>query len=309
VQGQRSCTTFEGNQTCNGGFYRCDTQTGECQEIAEDSLDTETDCYEHEVRRHWAHFDLNVLDLSQAGAPSMAPTLSMDNGEDDISVARDDDGLWMTTRRGVSIPDDTRPYVRYYAKKLDVSVPNAPSFGPDINIPGEVIYADGDTLFTRDYAWGTDSYDMAVNKVELNDNRAYLRGRYRFNGSFDRFAVDKRGTVHISHYDSDYGRYYGGNSSAKLTLLEGNMQVASVTELPNWASLSDAITGRAVFNVGSGIAVLNTDDPSAPFFQAYFAARGWPRHIATKDDSILVPAGRFGLYDFDLNEVNLLERE
>ena len=45
---------------------------------------------------------------------------------------------------------------------------------------------------------------------------------------------------------------------------------------------------------------------TAPFPQAFFALRGWPTSVRVVERDVIIPAGRFGVYRFDLDEENLL---
>ncbi len=77
-------------------------------------------------------------------------------------------------------------------------------------------------------------------------------------------------------------------------------------EADSWAQLRDARSGRALFQVPGGLLVFNLDDPTAPYPQAFFATRGWPRDILVEGRQIIFAAGRYGIYAFDLDTVNLL---
>jgi hypothetical protein len=51
---------------------------------------------------------------------------------------------------------------------------------------------------------------------------------------------------------------------------------------------------------------MNLDNPAAPFAQAFFATRGWPREINIEGRQIIFAAGRYGIYAFGLDTFNLL---
>ena len=65
-------------------------------------------------------------------------------------------------------------------------------------------------------------------------------------------------------------------------------------------------TFAALTGILDQLLVLNIDDASAPYAQAYFATRGWPRDIVVDGDDLLFAAGRYGIYKFDLDTFNLL---
>jgi hypothetical protein len=71
--------------------------------------------------------------------------------------------------------------------------------------------------------------------------------------------------------------------------------------------LPSSISRRAIFGNNGGILVFNLDDPSEPYAQAFFATPYWSHRVTLDDRDILLPAGPYGLYSFDLDEFNLIE--
>jgi hypothetical protein len=59
--------------------------------------------------------------------------------------------------------------------------------------------------------------------------------------------------------------------------------------------------------VPGGVLIVNVTNPAAPFAQAYFALLGWPRTMVVEGDKLYMPAGPYGIYNFDLDTFNLLE--
>ena len=83
------------------------------------------------------------------------------------------------------------------------------------------------------------------------------------------------------------------------------MPERSEIEVDRWARLRDARVGRALFLVPGGLLVLNIDDATSPYAQAYFPTQGWSQHIVVDANDIFFAAGRYGMYKFGLDETNL----
>jgi hypothetical protein len=53
---------------------------------------------------------------------------------------------------------------------------------------------------------------------------------------------------------------------------------------------------------------VNVVDPERPYAQAYFPLQGWPQQFHAAGDDVYAPAGRYGIYAFDVRIENLLAR-
>ena len=102
------------------------------------------------------------------------------------------------------------------------------------------------------------------------------------------------------------GEYDPSQHLSVLDAYSDDFDVLAEVEVDSWAQLRDARSGRALFQVPGGLLVFNLDDPTAPYPQAFFATRGWPRDILVEGRQIIFAAGRYGIYAFDLDTVNLL---
>jgi hypothetical protein len=67
-----------------------------------------------------------------------------------------------------------RADVYYLLRTLDLSNPSKPELSAAINVPGQVIAADGDIVFTRDARWNGDELQHLVRKVRLEGGRARI---------------------------------------------------------------------------------------------------------------------------------------
>lgn len=308
-----TCRTPEGGEEyCQGEFQRCeydDDGNWVCADIDADSVETTTNCYDNDLYRYWNQFRVAVVDLSDAADPEISWSRNLADDDEGVSAIAVDNTVWISVKRPYDVPGDSRPYVRFFARPLDVTDPSAPVFGADVNVPGEVLGVDGDQIFTRDTVWGDSIIEAAVVRLQLYAGRAYLQARYVFaDQQVERVALDGAGNVIVSHRLAwQLATSSESDTSLKMTVLDGEtLDPASTINVDSWATLTDARAGRALFQVPGGMLVVNVEDAEAPYAQAYFPTIGWPSKITVEDDAFMFAAGRYGIYRFGLNIYNLL---
>lgn len=320
----RQLTRLDGTvepELCQGQIVKCDQSVdGEttCSEVAADSIRTEIDTRSHPQHRYWYHYDLHVLDLSSPATMPASPTVvSMPRSDEASGLLAREDSLYISFKRPFSVPGDSRPYVKYFFRELDLSNPARPVEKPAVNVPGQLLEVDGSTLLTRDFLWGQSIVESSLNKLELQGNAALLKGVRRFaDQEVQQVQVDGTGNVLVTHRTAylvnrdAYG--YGSEEwdrTLRLSVLDleaPGFPSLSESEVDDWAQLKHATSGRALFTVPGGMLVINIDDPTAPRSQAYFPLRGWPRALTFEGRHMYFAAGPFGLYDFDVDASNLL---
>lgn len=315
VTGGISCRSLEGAEpVCSGSFQRCRTVDGEwtCEPIEADEIETGTNCYEYERYRYWQSLDLITLDVSDPGDAALSETFDLPLEHEGVGIVADRSDIWVSYKVPFDVPGDSRPYVRYFAQRYDASDPAAPVADVAINVPGELVAVDADTLYTRDFIWGDRVVETAIARLRVFEGLAYLQAVRRFEDQqVETVTLDGGGHVLISHriaWQVFYEERRSDENPTMLTILDGSddLDVLSAVRVDSWATLRDAVAGRALFEVPGGLLVINTDDGSAPFATAYFATLGWPLAVHIDDRDIIFAAGRYGIYRFDLDEYNLL---
>ncbi len=328
--GYESCTQLtrvDGTQdgkVCQGQFSQCTQDAAgetDCVQVDRSQVPTEYNENTQEQRRYWTSYELQLIDIDalasgQGGDPSAAiTTLSMPSTEEAAGLVAEGDSLFVSYRTPTRLPGDSRPYVRYFFKEIDLSGA-APVVSPAVNVPGTLVEVEGDTLLTQDYLWGQTIVESSVNKLELRGGQAFLKGAHRFvDQQVASITSDGAGHAVVSHqkawyanYASTGGNYHEYDYTTRMSVLDltgPRLDVLSETPIDDWASLREARAGSALFQVPGGLLVMSLSDPTAPAASSYFATRGWPRDIIVEGEDVFFSAGRFGLYRFDLNEDNL----
>ena len=319
--GYEACQTLDGNTVCTGSFQECVYDAAEsdfdCTEVSLAQHQLHRNCYTYEAKRYWSRFEVEVVDLSQPDAPTLAPTVTTTRADEAVSVLVDGADLWLSYKQPYTVPGDPKPYVRHFSRRLDLSNPAQPVLGAGINLPGQLLAVAGARLFTRDPVWGSTQIEAAVARLLLGNGVATLEAHRRFADQYvESIALDGAGHVLISHrgYDNWYYGYSNDVSAGaqdpgqQLTIVDAagaQLDVLATATVDSWATLKDARAGRALFQVPGGLLVFNLDVPTAPWPQAYFATKGWPREILVDGRKIVFAAGRHGIYEFDLDQSNL----
>ncbi|MBI4817338.1 MAG: beta-propeller domain-containing protein [Deltaproteobacteria bacterium] len=330
----RSLTRVDGTvepEVCTGALYSCDQDAmgmTNCTEVDQSTVQTQINTYSYDQYRYWQHLNLHAVDVS-GSAPVIGDSVSMAREEESVSLLANGSHLFLSFKKPFAVASDPRAFVRYYFRDVDFTNANAALVGADINVPGELIAIDGATAITRDFVWGENIVETTIDKLEVVGDLAYLRGVRTFTEQYvDKVLLDGVGHVLVSHrlaWQSYYpgiavaDRAVGGagvsagglepDYSSKLSIIDladASFPVLAETAIDSWATLTNAVVGRALFTVPGGLLVVNLDNASAPFAQAYFPLNGWSDTFAVTGRDVLFAAGRYGLYKLDIDTFNLL---
>jgi hypothetical protein len=320
LAGQRTCRTVDsGPEYCHGGFATCTDHAGadptcvpEAFEDVEGLVDTW--CYTQTKSRDTIQFQIRVLNLSDPDNPSVAPSVTLPVQDEGVSMLARGDNLYITVKQPAVVPGDTRPYARYYFRRLNLSDPSDPELGPAINVPGELLSVDGNKAFTRDIVWGDQFMETAIARVKLKHGLAQLQN---YEVLPDREVVglamdDKHAVaVHQPVWDP-YGYWNGYGRRLSILKPSGNGGAgAGFTTLSDLSfnlkgTLLEAREDRALFWDWGGVLMLNLEDAENPQAQAYFPSHNWKHELVFDEGEILYAAGPFGIHQLDLDDSNLV---
>lgn len=317
--GAVTCRSIEGApEFCEGGFAICEDLGGgdtHCEPVDEEEVEDDVyggSCYMRTARRRSEEIELMVLDLSNPAAPVLQPSISFDEEDEAGNLLVQGDEVYVTTKRPEAVPGDSRPHVRYSFTRIDLGDPAQPVFDQPVNIPGELLAVRGDTLYTRDVVWGPQFIDYAIAKLHLCEGEAELES---YAPLYDRYpvdmAVDERGRVLVSYYQHwmphDY--YYGWLPSHRLGIFEASrnphrteMRERSNSLLPLWLEFAQTHGRYAFWRTLDGLIAMDIKQSRHPKVRKYLPTGTRARELDFDGDMLKVPAGKQGLFEFDLRD-------
>jgi hypothetical protein len=323
---------------CRNALRKCTVKASSdeqnCKQVDAASAPTRQETDSRKAWDTWTHYEFHALDLRDSSSVRLVGPHTMPTSERDIDLLTRGDNLYVTHRERYDKSNDPRPYVKYYFKRIDFSDPTNPETGSSINIPGELLAVDGSTVVTRNYLWGRNRVDTSLHKLKVQNGLARLKASQRFQGRrLESVQLDGKGHVLVHHREtgpiaqpgvvghsggqpgqtdvarrglSQKNRYPKDGSYLSVLSLNKSLDELSKTHLPGWATLRGAHRERALFSVSGGLLVVDLRSPTNPAAQAFFPTRSWPRDLATDGSSLVIPAGRYGIYRFDVTANNLL---
>ena len=306
-----SCSTYEdGDTVCTGTYYLCAYDADgnySCEERSEDEVAVTTNCYDNEQFRYWSRYRAFVVNFGTPSNPVLEPALEMPVSEEGVSTIAEGDAIYYSFKVPAEVSGDPRPYARYFVRKIDLADPSAPQVGAPVNVPGQVLDVAGDYLYTQDTVYGDTIIETSLARVRMFEGSAYLMNRRRLTDQqVEAVQLDGRGHLLVSHRDSWWSTVSSASSMQKLSIFDAALNPLSTVDVDAWATLGGAKDGRALFQVPGGLLVVNLDAPTYPYPQSYFPTATWPQKLEIAGDRAYFAAGRFGIYDFDLNTYNLL---
>jgi hypothetical protein len=314
ISGNISCAQYEGQaESCSGGFYECPGDGSECKELDPKDVATQRNCYSGEEFRYWNVFGFDPLDIRDPDHLVLGDRVQMDKQDEGTTVYTDGKSLYFNFQRPLQASNDPRAMVKRYFKQISFADPQHASAGKAINVPGDVIAADGTTIYTRDWVWEDQDARTLVARLIVDDDLAYLQASRVFNmRSVSAVELDGAGHMLVSS-DPAYSRYIPVVTSStmqpqhKLSILDAKtLEVSGETDVDTWATFQDALNGRALFSVSGGLLVVNVSDPTKPAAQAYFPTLAWPGQIYFDGHEAMFAGGPYGMYRFNTDVFNLL---
>lgn len=253
------------------------------------------------MNRYWSSYTLQVLDLSNPAKPALLAKISMPEDEESIGMVKSGTTLWINYKKPQAAVVADQPQAKYYIKALDLSVASAPKLGAEVNVPGQLMAAVGEAIYTVDHDWKEKSTSASLNMLIVRDNLAYLQATHPMPTQvLTGLLVDGKNVI-VSHYDRS------GDQHAMSHFEVGAKQftVKSETALPYYPTLHEARNGKLLVQAGHGFLLYDFTQAQGPFAQAYFPAINWGGSVTIVGDTVYVPSGSYGIYQFTLDMVNL----
>jgi hypothetical protein len=268
------------------------TQTGHAPQPASASI----------LPRYWSSYSFQVLDLSKPEKPQLLPKISMQEGDEAVGLVKSGNTLWINYKRPEAGQAAGQPQAKYFVKALDLSVPGTPRLGAEVNIPGQLMAVVGESLYTVDHSWSGKSASATLNMLILRADLAYLQASQPLaEKSPTGLVVDDKNII-VTYYDGAASQY----AMAIYEAANKQFTQKSATALPFYSVLREARQGKVLVQAGNGFLLYDIRQAQGPLAQAYFPAANWGSGVTLVGDEVYVPAGFYGIHQFNLATVNLL---
>ncbi len=251
--------------------------------------------------RYASNFVLQVVDLSNAAKPNLLPKISMASEEDAVTLVQDGSTLWINYKKALPVSASNQAQAKYYAKALNLAVASAPVIGAEINIPGQLVKAAGDTFYTYDYTWNSNTIETTLAVLIVDKGLAYLQGSQLLTGQYPVSLLAEGNNVWLATYDNRTS----SNKVTLYTLASQKLTAAATLELPFSPTLKSLSAGKMLVQAYDGYLLFNVAQPAAITAQAYFPSNGWSNSLLIQGSLAYLASGPYGMFQFNLDTINL----
>lgn len=252
------------------------------------------------LNRYWSSYALQVVDLGNPAKPALLPKVSLPETDEAVGIIQSGSALWISTKKPEAGATADQPQAKYYVRKLDLANSSSPVLGAAVNVPGQVMAAVGDTIYSVDRTWNGKATSTTLNVLIVSGNLAYLQASTALEKQEPSGLMVDGSKVVVMHYDS-----VGQHGMSLYTAAEKSLTLASTTSLPGYASLHMARQGKVLVQTWSGLLLFDVSQAQSPSAQSYFPAASWGGTVSVVGDVAYVPAYSHGIYQFNLATTNL----
>jgi hypothetical protein len=195
--------------------------------------------------------------------------------------------------------------VRYYIDHIDLSNTSEPRVDRKINVPGILVGGsekDDSIIYTMDYHWDGHQTHNVLAVLELEGDKAYLKGSLSIPGY--------TGNVFVQGSTAYFSAQTYDNDTSEVRLFQVDLNdPANPVVLPSkkadgWGWLLAVEGDRAFVTSGwynQGIDVFQLKSGEAPVFDQFVRTRGyWQSSLARKGDTVFLASGYWGTQRVEL---------
>ncbi|MDM5177847.1 beta-propeller domain-containing protein [Massilia sp. DJPM01] len=245
-------------------------------------------------------YTLHVLDLSKPAQPVLLPKIAMAENEQAVGLVKSGNAVWVNYKQAEAVTSSGQAQAKYFVKALDVSNASAPKLGSAINVPGRVMAVVGDVMYTVDESWGDKTVTNSVNMLIVRANLAYLQASLALGGQYARdLSIEGKNLV-LALAENGTGK----NALAVIEVGSQSLTRKATLDVPFYPMLHDAGPGKVLVQAGYGFLLYDVST-AAPFAQAFFPTANWGGQVSVLGKDMYVPANAYGIYQFNLDTVNL----
>jgi hypothetical protein len=306
-EGAITCTTPEGGEeACTGRISLCKQDV--CEPLDERPAGTREVCEDSQELRKWQSFQLDGIDLSNPDKPVLAERVEFPADEEAISALADGTKLYLSYQVPMSEGAAAQASVKQYAHVLSFWSSGMSEDGPPMSLPGRLIHARGETVYTEGYEWNGDTRSLSLARLAVAGEQAELLSQQsigdrnvwsiRMDESAERLIVSS-GEISVAAGKTAF--------SHTVTMLDAaTLKMLSETDLNVPAVFAAAVGGRAMFLTGQGMLIYEIADPEKLRATAFYPADGAIRDLYFSGNEVIYAAGRKGVQRFNTKRFNLL---
>lgn len=250
--------------------------------------------------RYWSSYTFHVLDLGNPAKPVLLPKISMAEGDEATGLIKDGNTAWINYKKPEPEGAAGQPQAKYFIKALDLSNASTPKLGAEINVPGQLMAVTGDVIYTVDHSWSAKEVDTSLNMLIVRDNLAYLQASHPLAGQSPQSMIIDGKNVIVAHYDTVMGKY----AMSIFEVANKQFNQKSTVDFSFYPVLREAGPGKVLVQAGYGFLLYDVSQ-AQPFAQAFFPATSWGGNVSVAGKDIYVPASAYGIYQFNIDTVNL----
>lgn len=129
----------------------------------------------HDDSMH-AVFTFQVIDLGDPDYPRVGDTLAMPEEDRASGALASGDCIYYHYARAIEGSPDR---VRFFVRRIELADPSAPELSEPINVPGALVAAQEDMLYTYELVRGDDgALQAALHRLQVRDGRAHLEATH-----------------------------------------------------------------------------------------------------------------------------------
>lgn len=306
-EGVIMCDNREGETPeCNGEILFCsadENSRGTCEAVDPATIKTTTLCLEENFYTGWHALTMYVLDLTDPDNPIVRDQIEMPSEEHFQNMLANGNTLYYAYKIPYTFDEDAKTYSRHYVKKINLSDPSQPDIGDSINIPGALLKADDNSLYTHDLFWKKGGVESSLNRLVVKNGDARLQARHAFPGQkVVHMLLDDNGHALVNHSTTDFDK------SFYLSLIDATQEdlpTMSMMEMDAYASLLDVQANRALCSVPDGLLIVNIENTTELFTQAFFPVRSRTSEFVLHDISLIFAAQTYGIYQIKMDVNNM----
>jgi hypothetical protein len=261
-----------GPERCSGSVVLCQRDTNVCERVDTLPPDSTESCEDLPETRWWNSYEFSVLDVRDPDKPAFSSPIEMPADEMAASLFASGHTLYVNFSTRFEAAGDESGFVKHFVRMLDWTDPEHPIIGEPINIPGEVIAVDGDSVYSV-------SADSASSPNARLARLAFTGGHARLQAirEFDSSAV-----VSVVHDTSGHLVVTGrpllrpppgrlDPNWYELSVIDpDNLDVLGAALIDSSASFVTAAQDRSLYAVPGGMLLLDYADPAHPIARRYF---------------------------------------